>query len=300
MIESNIQKLRDPFVLVEDDAYYIYGTDIFEDNWDEGSTWVCYKNTEKSLDGAWIPLSHPLAVMPEDATKQRWAPEVHKVGGRFYLIGTYYSELTQHRGCAIFTSDTPEGPFTLHSDGHVTPKEWDAIDGTLYIDEENQPWMVFVHEWTCTDDGIGRMAAAKLSPDFKRLISEPIELFRADAPSWTNHRVTDGCFMHKAKNGELLMIWSNFDERTEDVGYCVGVCRSQNGKIDGKWVQDDALLYAKDIFGTYDGGHGMLFFDRDGTLYLSLHSPNLPDGDREEKPVFIPVCDENGTLTVIK
>ena len=31
-------------------------------------------------------------------------------------------------------------------------------------------------------------------------------------------------------------------------------------------------------------------------LYLSIHSPNSPDGNRYEKPIFIPVRDEDGTL----
>ena len=45
-----------------------------------------------------------------------------------------------------------------------------------------------------------------------------------------------------------------------------------------------------------DGGHGMIFTDRDGTMYLSLHSPNVPCAESNEKTVFVPVREENGTL----
>ena len=48
--------------------------------------------------------------------------------------------------------------------------------------------------------------------------------------------------------------------------------------------------------GTYDGGHGMLFTALDGKMYLSIHSPNSPAGDRMEVPIFVPVREENGTL----
>ena len=62
------------------------------------------------------------------------------------MLTTYRSAKTGHRGCTVMKSDTPEGPFKEISSGHVTPLDWDSIDGTLYIDKDGQPWMVFVHE----------------------------------------------------------------------------------------------------------------------------------------------------------
>ena len=280
IITSKIRRLRDPFIVIENGVYYAYGTG-----------WRCYKNTSGSLSGDWEDLGVVVEV-PADAIDCHWAPEVHRYDGAYYMFTTYKSAESGMRGCTVFRAESPEGPFVKHADGHVTPRHWDCIDATLYVDEENQPWMVFVHEWTCTDDGVGRMAAAKLSDDLKTMISEPIELFRADDPSWTNQRVTDGCFMHKCDDGQLIMIWSNF----EDAGYCVGIARSDNGKVDGKWSQDDALLFSKNLTGEYEGGHGMLFYDTDGQMYLSIHAPNTPVGDRYETPIFVPVKEDHGTI----
>ena len=280
MIVSTISQLRDPCILVDNGVYYAYGTG-----------WVCYRNASGDLAGNWESLGVVVDV-PEDAVDNHWAPEVHKYNGKYYMFTTYKSAKTGHRGCTVLRADTPVGPFVEISDGHVTPADWDSIDGTLYIDEEGQPWMVFVHEWTSTDDGIGRMAAAKMSDDLTRLISEPIELFRADDPSWTDRQVTDGCWMYKCENGELIMIWSNFSNE----GYCVGIARSDNGKVDGKWSQDDQLLYSKSMTGEYDGGHGMIFYSLAGQMYLSIHSPNSAGDGRKETPVFIAIREENGTL----
>ncbi len=181
------------------------------------------------------------------------------------MFATYFSSATQHRGCSILKSASPEGPFVEITNGHVTPKDQDSIDGTLYVDKSGQPWMIYVHEWTSTDDGIGRMSAAKLSDDFTHFVSEPIELFRADSPSWSDDRVTDGCFMYTTSNNDILMLWSNFS----DSGYCVGIARSENGKVDGRWLQDDKLLFSKEFTGDYDGGHGMIFKGRNGS-YVSI------------------------------
>lgn len=280
IITSSIPQLRDPCVVVEDGVYYAYGTG-----------WHCFENDSGSLAGPFRDLGVCVEI-PADADTNFWAPEVHRYLGKYYMFTTYKSKSTGHRGCSIFVSDKPEGPFREITDGHATPPDWDSIDGTFYVDEDGQPWMIFVHEWTSTDDGCGRMAAAKLSDDLTRFVSEPVELFRADDPAWAANKVTDGCWMYRCSTGELLMLWSNWDS----AGYCVGIARSDNGRVDGKWSQDKALLYSKAMTGQYDGGHGMLFTDTDGQMYLSIHSPNSATDTRKEVPVFIPVKERDGTL----
>ena len=279
IITTPIKQLRDPFILTENGVYYMYGTG-----------WVCYKNTSGSLTGPWENLGVVVSV-PEDAVKDLWAPEVHKYNGEYYMFTTYMSKKRGKRGCAVFRSSKPEGPFAEISNGHVTPNDWYAIDGTFYVDDEGQPWMIFVREWVGTKDKIGRMVAAKMSPDLTHLTSEPVELFRADDPIWAARGITDGPFLYRTESGELLMTWSNFDSH----GYCVGIARSDNGRPDGKWTQEDKQLYSATM-GKYEGGHGMIFTSLEGKLYFSFHAPNHRVGRRKETPVFIPLRKENGTL----
>lgn len=294
MIETGIFKLRDPFVLAGEDCYYLYGTDVSEGGWND-TAWGCYKSEGKNILGKWEKTKNLVYIRPENAEKQFWAPEVHKFNGSYYMFASYYSSLTEHRGCSILKSESPEGPFTEITGGHITPKEWDAIDGTFWVDDEGQPWMIFVHEWTCTDDGIGRVAAAKLSDDFTHFISEPKELFRADDAPWANKQVTDGCFLYKTSEGRLLMLWSN----TYNDEYRVGIAYSKNGRVDGEWLQAEEPLFTKAISGKYDGGHGMLFTAYDGQMYLSVHSPNNLTGGLAEEAVFLHVKEENGLLSCI-
>ena len=88
------------------------------------------------------------------------------------------------------------------------------------------------------------------------------------------------------------MIWSNFDE----AGYGVGIARSSNGKINGKWSQLDYQLFSKKLSTDYDGGHGMLFRDSDGQLYLSIHSPNDKVGNRKTLAIMVPVKETGDML----
>jgi hypothetical protein len=90
--------------------------------------------------------------------------------------------------------------------------------------------------------------------------------------------------MYTAENGELLMLWSSFNEQHR---YCIGIARSESGLVTGPWRQSEEPLYEA------DGGHGMFFRSREGSLYLALHTPNKTP---RERPVFIEFSDEQGVI----
>ena len=293
MIKTGIRSLRDPFVFRDGSSYYVYGTGVGIGNWND-CIWACYKSTNGLL-GEWKMTDEPVYERPREAEKQFWAPEVHKYNGKYYMIASYYSSVTGHRGCSILRADSPEGKFVEITNGHITPRDWDAIDGTLYVDEDGASWLVFVHEWTSTDDKIGRMAVARLSEDLTHFVSEPKDVFCAKDPEWANSGCTDGPFMYRTEGGELLMLWSTFEGRD----YCVVTARSKNGKVDGEWTHDDTPLFSKELADGKDGGHGMIFTDENGDMYLSIHSPNHPSEEEKEEVVFVPVKEENGTLVCV-
>ena len=291
MIVTKIKKLRDPFIVLHEGVYYAYGTGETGTDW-ANTPLTLYKNTSGDLRGDWERVEN-LAVIPPYAEKNFWAPEVYLYRGKWYMFTTYFSSKTGRKGCTVLAADSPEGPFREISDGHITPADWECLDGTLYIDEENRPWLVFVKEWKCTEDGMGRMMACRLSQDLKCLEGEITELFSAPEPAWCRGRkVTDGCFMVKTKTGKLLMIWSNGSEH----GYCVGISESESGKVTGPWKHGD-LLYSRLYSGDYDGGHGMIFTTLEGEKMMSVHSPNRPAPDgTEERVILVPIEDTGDSL----
>jgi beta-xylosidase len=278
--------IRDPYVLVYGGKYFMYGTGAAS-----GLGYGCY--VSEDLENWAGPVNVFTAPAGFDGVSCFWAPECHYYRGSFYLFATYFSQSAQHRGVSIFKSESPLGPFEEISDGHVTPDSWDCIDGTLYIDNAGQPWMVFVHEWTSMPDKTGAMAAAKLSDDLTRFISEPIQLFKAKDPIWTDKGVTDGPFMYRTKTGKLLMLWSNGDVNGK---YCVGLAKSTNDQITGSWTHGFEPFYSVNRYFDLEGGHAMLFTDLTGRLLMCMHSPNSSDATTHETAVFLEVIDEGYTL----
>ena len=275
--------IRDPFVLYEDGKYYMYGSRGEE-------TWGICTGLDVYVSDDLENWSEPYEVFtkPENFWSDRnfWAPEVHKYEGAYYMFVSFFAK-DKMRGTQILKADSPMGPFKVHSAGPVTPSDWMCLDGTLYI-ENGVPYMVFCHEWTQVKDG--EMCVIELSKDLKKAVGEPKMLFKASSlpnVAAVNNGagyVTDGPFMYTTKSGRLLMIWSSF---TAD-GYCEAISYSDNGSVLGNWAHEEKLLFSK------DGGHGMLFYDKEGNLKFPYHQPNNPKG--AERPHFADVAEENDTL----
>ena len=278
MMTTSEINIRDPFVLVRDGTFYLYGTrgptcwgkadgfDVYTGrdlkNW-EGPR-VCFRN-----DGTFW------------ADRNYWAPEVHPWQNGYYMFASFKNE-TARRGTAILRAESPLGPFLPWSDGPVTPPEWESLDGTFHVSGEGEPYLVFCHEWVQAVDG--EIWAMPLRTDLKGPAGTPFLLFRASEAPWSrpvHHSsgvtgyVTDGPFLWRMADGKLLCLWSGFSEE----GYAQGVAVSDNGRIDGYFSQAEPLFRK-------DGGHGMIFRTPEGRLYLTVHCPNT---SLKERPVFIPL-----------
>ena len=276
--------IRDPFVLLDNGKYYMYGTRGAE-CWGRGTGFDVYESED--LEN-W---SEPICVFAKTdsfwADRNFWAPEVHKYNGAYYMFASFKSE-TKCRGVQILKADSPLGPFAIHSDGPVTPIDWECLDGTLYV-ENGKPYMIFCHEWKQVTDG--EMCVAELSEDLTKMVSEPKLMFRASQPSFSkaiNDKgayVTDGPYMYKTESGRLIMIWSSFS----DGGYCEALAYSKDGSVLGEWEHDDRTLFEK------DGGHGMIFRDKAGKIRFILHKPNT---STLERPNLFELCEAEDSLFV--
>lgn len=277
MMKRNEINIRDPFVLVYKGRYYLYGTRGHE-CWGKGTGLDVYVSDD--LENFEDPVE--VFTPPTDfwADQNFWAPEVHEYDGAFYMFVSFNADGV-HRGTQILKANSPMGPFMVHSDGPVTPRNWECLDGTLYLEktEDNRPYMVFCHEWVQVNDG--EIWAIPLTKDLKAADGEPVFLFKASEAPWirtvkNGAYVTDGPFIYRNENGVITMLWSSFGAE----GYTLALAHSDTNTIKGPWKQDPELLFSK------DGGHGMIFRSLDGKLMGTLHSPN---GKLTERPVFFEI-----------
>ncbi|MBK9138858.1 MAG: family 43 glycosylhydrolase [Verrucomicrobia bacterium] len=218
-----------------------------------------------------------------------WAPEVHRLGGRFHLFVSFNGR-AGGRGTQIFRADSPLGPFELFSAEANTPPGERCLDGTPWVEADGSRWLVYCHEWVQVGDGAVR--AVRMKPDWSGRAGEPIELFRASQAPWVKplgghptNFVTDGPWLHRTQRGRLLMLWSSFGAG----GYTLGLARSEDGYVDGRWTHDPEPLFAG------DGGHAMMFRTFEGQLLLALHQPN--SGGRE-RVRFFEVAEEGERLAL--
>lgn len=281
-------RIRDPFVAADRESmsYYLFGTTDSEPWYGKGEGFLVYRSSNLE---EWEELGY--AFLPVEnfwADKNFWAPEVHSYKGRFYMLASFKAE-GKCRGVQILASYSLAGPYEPISEGAVTPPDWECLDGTLYLDEEGVPWLVFSHEWTQIQDGT--VCCARLTDDLKELTEEPKVLFHASEAPWSTadtgevikqageNYVTDGPFLFKTENGTLQMLWSSFSK----TGYAMGLATSRSGLVSGPWMQQEEPFYEK------DGGHGMLFRSFAGELMLAIHTPN---DSPYERAVFLPVTED--------
>ncbi len=299
MLSSNEIQLRDPFVMRHDvhECYYLYGS-TDKNIWKGPATgFDVYRSSDLIQWEGPFPAFRPEPDFWSDTNY--WAPEVHAYQGEYYMFATFKADGVC-RGTQILRSAHPLGPFTVFSDGPVTPRDWECLDGTFYVDCHGKPWMVFCHEWVQILDGT--VCAIPLSDRLDRAIGEPIVLFSATEAHWVEPvsggtgglggtpktgYVTDGPFLHRCLDGSLLMLWSSFRNRQ----YAQAIARSISGDILGPWVQKSDPLYES------DGGHGMIFTTFDQQIMLALHTPNKTPNER---PIFLKLIEEEGTLILEK
>ena len=255
--------IRDPFVFPHNGGYIVTGT--FKKN----GFGAYFSKDLEMFEGPFTLVENQDANLNPD---KFWAPEIHYYCGKYYLIGTVLP-LNGKRYSMIYVSDDPLKAYEPLA--RCTPEGWQCLDATLFV-EEDQPYVVFCREWLEVTDG--EMYAVKLSDDLSKIVEEPRFLFRASEAKWCkrgNRYITDGPFLFH-DNGTLKMLWSSFSE----TGYAIATAYSDNGRIDGNWIQQERPVFAE------NGGHGMIF-EKEGNKYLTIHKPNSPSG--AERMIIIPI-----------
>ena len=188
--------LPDPFVYVEDDTYYVVGTNDRNVN-----TVDCYVTKDFSTYTHYRDIYDPsLYDGWENNSAEIFAPEIYCFDGIYYM---YYSANDKGgvRRCSVAVADNPLGPYkplvNEHVDGLNNPLFMEdessvrALDATVFTDDDGKMYMYF----TVTSDTQHIVGVELISP------------YQAD---WSTYRelVIPGTL--DSESNEILLEWETY------------------------------------------------------------------------------------------
>jgi Glycosyl hydrolases family 43 len=289
--------LSDPFILADrqSNLYYMTGTG--------GMLWK--SKDLKYWDG-------PYRIAKTDSTSWMgpspmiWAAEIHAYKNKYYYFATFTNRavkidtvkgnVIERRASHVLVSDQPDGPFVPMKDSIYLPANMPTLDGTLWVEKDGTPYMVYCYEWLQNLNGT--MEMIELKSDLSGSVGKGKLMFRASEAPWSREKdengndkpskVTDGPYLFQTKTGRLGMIWTSW---IHDV-YTQGVAYSTNGTLAGQWIQE------KDPITPPNYGHGMLFETFEGKLLMSVHSHKEVNGRYRRIPHLFEV-DLSGDKLVV-
>ncbi|UKM66080.2 glycoside hydrolase family 43 protein [Flavobacteriaceae bacterium GSB9] len=209
-----------------------------------------------------------------------WAAELHQYKNKYYCFATFTNKkviidtvagnIIERRASHVLVSEKAEGPYVPMEEETYLPANKPTLDGTLWIEDNGKPYMVYCYEWL--QNGNGTIEKIELKPDLSGSVGKGQVLFKASDSPWSKekdikgnekpHKVTDGPFLFKTGTGRLGMIWTSWQYNV----YAQGVAYSESGTLDGPWIQEKELITPPNF------GHGMLFKTFEGKTLMAVHS----------------------------
>jgi beta-xylosidase len=291
-------RLSDPFILADKKTsmYYMTGTG--------GMLWKS-KDLKKWTGPYKAVQTDPVSWMGKNP--MIWAAELHHFKGKYYYFATFTNRevkidtvrgnVIERRASHILVSDKPDGPYVPMKDPVYLPANKPTLDGTLWVDTDNKPYMVYCYEWLQNWDGT--MEKIELKPDLSGSVGEGKVLFRASESPWSKERdqagnvipnkVTDGPWLFHTKTGKLGMLWTSWVFNV----YTQGVAYSQSGTLDGPWVHEKEPVTPPNY------GHGMMFRTFTGKLLLAVHSHKEDKNGRYIRIPQLFAVDDSGDKLIV-
>ncbi len=286
-----IKNIRDPFILLEGDKYYLTGTT--PPYWDGKSEGVMLWSSDDLLN--WkeerIILHRNTAKSDSWFRDYWWAPEIHKKNGKFYLtVNCRNDELDIGQNPLIAVSDEIDGEYTvLNADKPIFSNEDyekglypcpNGNDANLFTDSDGKTYIT-----TCWGNGI---FLYEINLDSITLVGEPVVVVEASQNGWDTKN--EGQFIIK-HNDIYYCFYSSFTR-----SYEVGVAYSKN--IRGPWIKDERnpIITPFGVEGLRHSGHNCIFTDKQGRMWTAYHITFDYDCDTQLLAIDPIYFDKNGKV----
>lgn len=216
----------------------------------------------------WEVIGSVFSKRPEWSVANYWAPEIAEHKGRYFM---YY--VARKRGgplaVAVATASKPAGPYTDH--GVMVAQPPGSIDAVPFDDEKGERYLLW------KEDGNSRKLPTiiwiqKLNEDGTKLVGEPKEIMRNDAP-WEG-AVIEGPFVVKRDNW-FYLFYSGNACCGAGCNYALGVARSRS--LHGPYEKCPRNPILPGNADWKCPGHGSIVEDERGRYFLMYHAYSTKD-----------------------
>ena len=200
-----------------------------------------------------------------------WAPELHRIGGKWYIYFTKGKDETHRMYVLEGLTDDPQGEYILRDKITDSSDQW-AIDGTPV--KWKDKWYFIWSGWENATNKIQNLYIAKMKNALeisgeRVCISVPEHDWeKIGSPTWPHINEGPQALEH---NGKLFIIYSASHSLTDD--YCLGQLTlvGDNPMEPSSWVKKKEPVFAKSgtIFGP---GHASFIEKPDGTDWIVYHA----------------------------
>ena len=190
-----------------------------------------------------------------------WAPEIHRVSGRYVLYYTARNRSTNTLCIGVATSASPTGPYTDIGEPLIS-EEVAALDASFFADDDGRQYLYWKADAAWRDPS-GPIWVQELSADGLALVGSRSAVLRSDL-EWEG-RLVEAPQVAK-RDGRYYLFYSG--GKFDTPSYAVGVARSFS-PIGGFVKKGDPILRTG---GRWKGpGHGSVVA-YEGDAYMLYHA----------------------------
>lgn len=271
----NIMNVHDPSILKTDDGYYLYNTDVRVAGTPRAGIMV-----RKSRDLIhWDWVGYALDGVPKPAGEWTgatglWAPDVAKLGDKYYLYYAASQFGTNQSFIGVATGASPEGPWTDQGEVIKTAPgdEPNAIDPNIVTDANGDAWMSY-------GSFFGGIYIVKLDPKTGKPLEPGFGTRIAARDHITEDGAEEGPYIVYNPKLKKYYLFVSYDSLFEDYNVRVGRSDSITGPYvdaNGRDMTDTLYAPQSEIGNKILGGYK--FGDSDGWVAPG-HNSVLKDGD---------------------
>lgn len=254
----------DPFVLVDGERYFVYGTQTGDIN---------VQVMESADLSQWQHRGDALPELPPWAGwGKTWSPAVLGRDGSYVLYYAVRHEASGRQCISVATASDPAGPFVDRSEEPFIFQEdrGGSIDPSPFVDGEGTAYLL----WKSDDNAIDQapsLWAAPLRSDGLALAGSPVEVLLEDA-AWEQPLV-EAPSLARVTEGTYVLFYSG--GWWESAGYAIGYATGPAplGPF-RKETENDPWLVSEP--GRAGPGGAEVFTDADGQWRLALHAWTPP------------------------